>query len=417
MPEIKSDYKYNIGDRFTDGRDIEIIDRKIVVKNVNTKGKIKPTNIRYYKIKCHICGWDENWILQSQINGSHKYHCSCCNNNIVVPGINDIATTHPEKIKYFVNYNDVINNTYGTSKKAYTKCPECGDVRLRQINDVIREEKYSCKKCGDGFSIPEKFMYNILRKCGIDFIHQLSKKVFPWCGKYYYDFYIPSKNMIIEMNGIQHYYDKFNGSVKEQKRIDEIKRKLALDNGIEKYIVIPILFSEYDVLVGFVRRSKLFDILEINFDTFDFVECYKNTCSSLVKTICEDFNKDSSQKIADLASRYNVTRPTIRSYLKRGNMFGWCNFNEEEMKNHKKEIVKRIGHNNAKPVEIFKEGRSLGIFKSATDLSKKSFELFGIDLVESKINAVCRGVYKTHRGYTFKRLSKEEYSKRKETEN
>lgn len=413
-PKMVKDFKYKIGETFIDNnRNLEITDRKIEVRDCHRNGKLCKKNVRMYKMKCHICGWDENWIQQSLLERKQgRYICSCCTHRIVVPGINDIATTNPNKIKYFVNKDETRSNVCGSHKKILFKCPECGDIRVRSIAEVMSENKYSCKKCGDGFSIPEKYMYNILQNNNVDFIHQLSRKIFPWCDKYYYDFYLPKYNMIIEINGIQHYYDKFYISAREQRKIDKIKKELALNNGIKEYLIIPAIFSDYEIVTKFIIRSKLFDILQIQPTEEELLLCYEGTCSSLVRIVCEDYKIDSEQKIIDLAQKYHMTRTTIRGYLKKGNMFGWCNFDKEAMDIHKKEMVKKTGYNNSKPVEVFKDQISLGIFKSATDLARHSLQLYGIQFEENKINSVCMGVYKTHKGYIFKRLSKEEYNKR-----
>ena len=152
-----NDYKYEIGDNITDcNRDLTIINRERRMKNYNQK---------WYKVKCNICGWDEKWINELQINGKRKYRCACCSGQIVVPGINDIATTHPDKIKFFAHYDDCLTHSHGTHKKVEAKCPSCGDITLRPINYITKYNNYPCGKCGDGFSIPEKFIYNILRYC------------------------------------------------------------------------------------------------------------------------------------------------------------------------------------------------------------------------------------------------------------
>ena len=64
-------------------------------------------------------------------------------------------------------------------------------------------------------------------------------------GKLKFDFYVPSKNLLIEYDGEHHYgYNKFKGYTlsKEQliilKNHDTIKDKYAIDNGI-KLLRIP----------------------------------------------------------------------------------------------------------------------------------------------------------------------------------
>lgn len=64
---------------------------------------------------------------------------------------------------------------------------------------------------------------------------------------------------------------------------------------------------------------------------------------------------------------------------------------------------------NEKPIEMFKNNISLGVFKSATYLDRESEKLFGIKLNRNGISEVARGKRKKHKGYTFKYITKEEY--------
>lgn len=59
-----------------------------------------------------------------------------------------------------------------------------------------------------------------------------------------YDFYIPSKNLLIEYNGIQHYYQTFdNHDLRIQRHHDWLKRKYAKKHGV-RLLTIP--FTEYE---------------------------------------------------------------------------------------------------------------------------------------------------------------------------
>ena len=92
-----SEFKLNINDVLKDNnRDLKIIDYKN--KRVNRKdGK---TELVYgYDISCNICGWNNGWIAEKILK--QGCGCPCCASKIVVPGINDIATTVPWMIQYF----------------------------------------------------------------------------------------------------------------------------------------------------------------------------------------------------------------------------------------------------------------------------------------------------------------------------
>lgn len=71
--------------------------------------------------------------------------------------------------------------------------------------------------------------------------------IFKELGKKRFDFYIPSKNLLIEYNGKQHYTRcSFNDSpekLKHQQQSDYIKRKFAEDKGIK---LLTIKYTEFD---------------------------------------------------------------------------------------------------------------------------------------------------------------------------
>lgn len=85
---ISKDFRVDIGSVFKDDkRDLVIIDREY---RKNKRGQSK----KWYKYTCNNCGWTEGWIDQNNLLAK-EYGCSCCSNNTVVPGINDMATTDP----------------------------------------------------------------------------------------------------------------------------------------------------------------------------------------------------------------------------------------------------------------------------------------------------------------------------------
>ena len=57
--------------------------------------------------------------------------CSCCYGRTVVKGINDISTTNPEMVKYFVNIEDAYTHTYCSNEKVLMRCPNCNNEKKR----------------------------------------------------------------------------------------------------------------------------------------------------------------------------------------------------------------------------------------------------------------------------------------------
>ena len=101
-----------------------------------------------------------------------------------------------------------------------------------------------------------------------------------------------------------------------------------------------------------------------------------------------------------IADKFNVSSYTIVRYLKKGVELGWCNYDSKEEKS--KYIERR-----SMLVEIFKDGVSLGVFKSTRELERQSEELFGVKLRCDAISRVCNGKLNQHKGFTFKYVNKQ----------
>ena len=300
-------YRYKIGQNIKDDkRDFTITDRKkFTYVDKNGKNKI---NIMY-KFKCNKCGFDcnnhyrmgefkeEHWVSQSQINSGSK--CGCCDNKIVVTGINDIATTTKWMIPIINDIHFCESNTDSCIRKVNDTCPKCGLTKKNKItvND-LKNNRVGCDYCGKSYSYPNKFMNNLLSQLNIKFEPE---KRFDWC-KFYnkftnkesigiYDFYIPSMNLIIEMDGKFH-YEEINKNLqllKENQFRDKEKDRLAKENGIE---VIRIncnydkKYKRLDIIKNNVLHSKLNEIFDLSSIDCSFIDKYGNLINEL-KIVCK----------------------------------------------------------------------------------------------------------------------------------
>jgi hypothetical protein len=393
-------FKFKIGSVLkNEKKDVIIINQKFI------KGK------KYYQYHCNKCGYEcgecykngehkeEYWVEESNLI---NYGCACCCNQsqIVVSGINDIATTDAWMLKYFKNKEDGSKYTYGINKKVKVICPDCRREKFISLNKLYINKSISCL-CSDKISYPEKFTLLILEQLGIDFQIQLSKTNFDWCNKYRYDFYfvLNNKEYIIETHGKQHYEDAWEKLEKTQEN-DRLKKKLALDNGIkeENYIIIDCKESKLEWIKNSILNNetlyKLFDLNKIN-----WLKAEEFACSNLVKIACEYKRNNPDMTTTEIGIIMGgYIKDTISKWLKIGHELKWCHYNstEEYFKGVRK--INKTG----KQVEIFKDCKSLGVFRSASDLSRKSMDLFGVKLNFRNISAVCLGNEKTHKGYTFK---------------
>lgn len=176
------------------------------------------------------------------------------------------------------------------------------NMRLNQ-----REKDYYCSERGSG-SFPERFMKSLLDQLGIDYARE---KVFDWSagtgsnarmGQKRYDFYIPTTSTIIEVHGAQHYdggFESLGGrTLAEEQENDLFKAELAKQNGIQHYIVVNAVSSDFKFLRNSVSTNAdfttCFNLSEIDWDAVyngtigkketDQVFPYFDFCQSLYQT-------------------------------------------------------------------------------------------------------------------------------------
>ena len=400
-----SDFKIEIGVRFKDEkRDITIIDREYRKDKNNTKWK-------YYKYHCNKDGY-EGWIIENNLIKRNQ-GCSCCSGLTVVEGINDIPTTNPEMVKYFVGgYDEAklytktgVGNPNNKGGYIHPICPDCGKIKNKKtrIRDIYTYNSMFCS-CSDKISFPNKCLYNIL--------HQLKEMYHISCLEFEYSsswtlskrfdsyFILNNKEYIIEMDGGWHNNNnKMSGQTKEEsKAIDNYKDELARQHDI-KVIRIDCDYGNntairFEHIKNNIFKSSLNNLFDLNKLYWDKVEDF--AMDNLIKTICEFKRKNPNYSTLELSKIFGLSQRTIISYLKIGNKNHWCKYNPNDDGRRKK------------LVQIFKNGISLGIFDSVTKLEKESLRLFGIKLLNSNISQACKNTNKEYKGFTFRYLTSEE---------
>lgn len=411
LGNLTSEFKVEIGQTFKDDkRDLKIINRERRPR-YKKDGTLK-CNDKWYMYRCNKCG-AELWVIESGLL-RQKQNCACCANKTVVEGINDISTTDDWMIPIINDIEFCKTHTHSCSVKFHPTCPICGRKQQKEtaVYNIYKYKNISCVYCSDNISIPEKIMFNILEQLlGEDFTYQYSKTNNKWCEKYKYDFYFEKygQEYIIETHGIQHYKENtnFKMSLEEAQQNDKDKKELALENGIKKdnYIVIDCRKSELDFIKNNILHSKLNELFDLN--NIDWLKCEEFCCDSLVKEACEYWNKGINNT-KDISNVMKVGRGIITKWLKQGDRLNWCKYNP------KKEMAKHNTLNNkaSKPIEIFKNGESLGIFPSCSELERQSEKLFGVKLYQCNILYKFYSDIKQYKGFNFKRIPKEEYEER-----
>lgn len=346
-------YIYNIGDKIIiRGNELEI------------KNRYKENYNKYYNYECLNCG---NTDKLREYDILHDIGCNvCCRApRKVLKGYNDIATTHPDLIKYFVNIEDAYSHTFGSKKGVLLRCLDCGNKKYMKISYLTQNGKIICPKCGDGFYYPNKLMFNILNQFKIEFE---TEKKFEWCkfklnekDKYgIYDFYVPSLNLIIEMDGAFHFIDKniSKQKIKESQYLDNEKDRLARENGIT-IIRINCYYKSIENRFEHIKNNIINGELNkfFNMDTINFKSCNEFAISNLVKTVCELKRDNPEMTTKDISDKIEIHRDTVIKYLKQGTkIWDWCTYDPKEeskkswLKNKQNSEIKII---NLDTLEIF----------------------------------------------------------------
>ena len=401
--KISKEFRYNINDNFRDDkRNLIIIDR---FKIKDSSGR----NRKMYKCVCLICGYDE-WVIEEN-NLKKGNSCPCCNNIIIKRGINDIATTNPEMVKFFLDKEEAYKFCCKSNKKVRLICPICKNKTEMYIYNLYKRG-FSCKVCSDGISFPNKFMISFFRQLlENNFIKDFSTEVqFESIPNKRYDIMAILNNgeiLICENNGLQHYDDKcklyFKQRFEDIKKNDIYKKELLKEKeSISYYIQLDCKKSTLEYIKKSIESSelnKIFDLKIINWD-----RCLLESSSNLLKEVCKLRSKSNNGLGSkEIAKKFMISSATVVRYLNIGNTLGLCRYNgkEEVTKNldNKRDI---ISNKNKKKVEVFRDGKLLGCFDSAKDLYEKSLKLFNVELKSEGIRMVCNGKRKSYKGYIFK---------------
>ena len=380
----------------------------------NIKTWIKNNNINGYELlsdKYNNC--DEDLLFKCECNHEFKMswdlfkrgtRCPYCCNRQVLRGYNDIYTTDRWMCDLGVSEEDAKTHTRCSKQKIMVICPNCCKSKEMQISQIYIAKSISCT-CGDGISYPEKFTISLLDQLEVKYVKEYIPK---WSCNKRYDFYLPTYDVIIECHGEQHYKQtnrKGARTLEEEQQNDKYKKELALENGISEYIVLDCRKSGLDWIKSSILQSELNNMF--NLDKVDWVKCEEFALGNRVKEICDYWNnKEDWETTKSIGDKFNLSNTTIRKYLIKGQALNWCYYSpiNENIKH-----ASKCGKSNGKPIKMFKDNVCIGMFESAHELERQSKKLFNVKLNCNGICKVCRGEYKTHKGFTFKYISKEEY--------
>lgn len=273
-----------------------------------------------YQYRCLKCGY-----IGEHTEHSIKYkavRCSICciNPKVVIIGKNDLLTTNPWVEDYLLDKNDGYKYTAGSNKKIYTKCPICGHIKLMTINRLVNRQ-FRCSTCSNNVSYPNRLMFEILQALNIYFERE---KVFDWSDNKRYDFYIPSLNCIIEMNGSQHYNYAFNRTLFQTQSNDIYKKNLAFHAGIINYLEVDCCSSDCHYIYQNLCRNQI--LIDIGILNINIEQCNQKArqFESLYKQVADMWQSGLSTTL--IAKQLGYSSVSIENYLFEATKLGLVNY-------------------------------------------------------------------------------------------
>lgn len=288
-------------------------------KNVNAPEDIKTTH-KYWFVS--YCG-HEFYSSPLAVIKNNKILCPVCSGRAVSKGINDLNTIVPHITKYLYNPKDGEKYTAQSNHVVKWKCPFCNYEWEQSINKMVLKAN-KCPNCSFNRSYAEKIVSSILDQLRLQY---QVEAIFNWSDNRRYDFYISKLNLIIEVNGKQHYSSPFPNAIRtteEEKANDEYKFQLAINNGVKYYIVLDTSHSSLSQIKKQIANSQLPELLHFNMKDIDWLKCDEFATQNIIFNVCQDYASGST--VNELINKYSKCKNTIMSYLRRGTLQGWCNY-------------------------------------------------------------------------------------------
>ena len=307
--------------------------------------------------KCKQC--DYQW-KSSPANILQGSRCPVCTNKKVIKEINSIYALRPDLIKYFKHKEDSYKYSLGSEQFVSTKCPLCGYEKRMKVENLTHKG-FSCNRCGDNISYPNKYCRAFLSQLPIsNFITEFTPQ---WANGRAYDNYFEynGQKYILEADGDFHYYDNpISGqSAKESQYIDRLKEEMANEHNIT-VIRIDCRESKSEYISQNIIRSILSDIFDLS--QLDWNKCDEIASGNIYKMICDDFN-NSELVSTDLAKKYKLSLVTINRILRKGVELKWC---DEEIVKERSILCRR---------KCIKRKISVGLFDNDGNCVKRYYSI------------------------------------------
>ena len=396
--------------------------------NYNKNGELLPehfANASNKKVwwKCHKCGYE--WQAKISNRTILNRRCPCCSNRVVIAGINDLATTHPEIAKEWhptKNKNLTPQNiTHGNGKKVWWLCP-LGHEYQATVLHRTQENGTACPVCNSGrqTSFAEQTVFYYVKKLYSDAINRYTAN---FLGQMELDIYIPSINYAIEYDGeawhkgdenIKREIKKYKICKSKNIKLIRLRENVNLYNDNiadiqicrEKMYEYPILENTIKELLKYINFNKAKPYIDVNIkrDKQKILQyktiLNKNTLQDKYPNIAKEWHHTKNKNL-----RPNMFKP--RSDHKVWWLCPVCGYEYEATIGHRTASQKPTGcpkcgiekstQPKRKAVNMIdpNSNKIIKTFISISDASKK------MKINDSNISMVCKGIRPKAGGYIW----------------
>ncbi len=366
-----------------------IEEMKVINPNINILGTYKSTH-KHVRCRCKIDGYEWDAMPSNLLRGKG---CPVCVGKAVDICINSLGYLRPDLLKYVLNNDDAYRFSEHSGKRIKCKCPICGFEKL-VIIDNLSKYGFSCARCGDGISYPNKYFRAFIEQTNADNIQYEWQPI--WAKPYLYDAYFTylDKEYIVEVDGAFHIKDTNFSSSQESKETDKIKDELANNHNITM-IRINAYESNSDYISKQILKSELSEIFDLS--SIDWNLCDVNAEKNLLFEVCKYYDNSDDKIIESVASKFKINRNTIARYLKLGAKIGLCDYTpknsiELALERRRKAVIVFDGNN--------KIGEYCSLEECARQLSIRYNKPFNSAPMGHSIKT-----NKTYKGFVFKYAS------------
>lgn len=257
--------------------------------------------------------------------------CAVCSRKTIGPPPKYVNSIWADPIfsKDWAKYFDeefMKTHTVQSSQYVDIPCPDCGKIKHTKICNLYHRG-FRCT-CNSRSSYPNKFMYSILDQLGINFTPEYQEE---WTNGKQYDIYIKHLSLVIENHGIQHYEDNIfrNRTLREEQENDKYKYEIAVQNGIQNYVVIDCRYSEIEWIKHSIMNSNLPTLLNFSEKDIDWNQAEQNALKNIIREVCEEWEKERKYSYADydaVGEKFHICGNTVQDYLIIGAKHGWCSY-------------------------------------------------------------------------------------------